>query len=258
MQTLLIFLVALIGYCNSAIGSVLANRPLVLSALVGIVLGDVQTGCMVGATLELVWLGAMAIGASNPPDMTSGSVIGAAYVITTGSDIAAAVALAVPISMLMQMVWNFLMAVVGPMMSARADRAAQACDKRNMDLMHLMFVLIQAVVLAGLCTAGFYIGSGAIQQIVDAVPAFVLDGLDYAMGIIPAIGFAMLARMIVDKKTACFLLLGFLLVAYGGMNLVGVAAVGVVVAAILVYNTGSASGAAASESVGVDVDDNEF
>lgn len=254
VQTLLIFVVSAIGYCNSALNSALLNRPLVLGMLTGLVLGDLATGCQVGATLELVYLGAQAIGASNPPDMTSGSVIGAAYVIAAGADVAEAVAIAVPVSLLMSMYWNFLMAVVGPMMAARADSYALACNRRGMDAMHLLFVAIQVVTCAGLCAVGFFVGTQAIQNIVDAIPAFITDGLNYAMGIIPAIGFAMLARMIMSKKLACFLFLGFLLVAYGGMNIVGVTAAAAVVAAVLVFNVGSGSQAAAE----VDVDDNEF
>lgn len=38
--------------------------------------------------------------------------------------------------------------------------------------------------------------------------------MDVAAGVIPAIGFAMLARMMLNKKTVAFLLLGFILVAY--------------------------------------------
>lgn len=254
VQTLLIFVVSAIGYCNSVLNSALLNRPLVLGMLTGLVLGDLATGCQVGATLELVYLGAQAIGASNPPDMTSGSVIGTAYVIVAGADIAEAVAIAVPVSLLMSIYWNFLMAVVGPMMAAKADSCALACNRRGMDAMHLLFVLIQVVTCAGLCAIGFFAGTQAIQSVVDAIPAFITDGLDYAMGIIPAIGFAMLARMIMSKKLACFLFLGFLLVAYGGMNIVGVTAAAAVVAAVLVLNVGFGSQAAAE----VDIDDNEF
>ena len=216
-----------------------------LGALTGLALGDVATGCQVGATLELVYLGAQAIGASNPPDMTSGSVIGTAYVIAAGTDVAEAVAIAVPVSLLMSMWSNFLMAVVGPIMAAKADQYALACNRRGIDLMHWGFVLIQVISAAAFCAAGFYVGTQAIQGIVDSIPAFITDGLNYAMGIIPAIGFAMLA---------CFLFMGFLLVAYGGMNVVGVTAVAAVIAAVLVFNTGLF----APTQVASDVDDNEF
>lgn len=254
MQTIFIFIVSAIGYCNSVFNSALLNRPIVLGTLTGLVLGDLATGCQVGATLELVYLGAQAIGASNPPDMTSGSVIGTAYVIAAGADVAEAVAIAVPVSLLMSMFSNFLMAVVGPIMAGKADACAQACNRRGIDAMHYLFVLIQVLLEAALCAAGFFVGAQAIQGIVDAIPAFITDGLNYAMGIIPAIGFAMLARMIISKKTACFLFMGFLLVAYGGMNIVGVTAVAAVVAAVLVFNTGAGS----NPALEADADDNEF
>uniref|UniRef100_UPI002804690A PTS sugar transporter subunit IIC n=1 Tax=uncultured Enorma sp. TaxID=1714346 RepID=UPI002804690A len=90
--------------------------------------------------------------------------------------------------------------------------------------------------------------------IVDSIPAFITDGLNYAMGIIPAIGFAMLARMIMSKKLACFLFMGFLVVAYGGLNVVGVTAVAAVIAAVLVFNTGLFSTVQAE----AEQDDNEF
>lgn len=74
------------------------------------------------------------------------------------------------------------------------------------------------------------------------------------MGVIPAIGFALLARMIMNKRLACFLFLGFLLVAYGGMNIVGVTAAAAVVAAILVLNVNTSSCTAVEGAE----DDNEF
>lgn len=256
-QTLLIFVVAALGYSNSALSSGLINRPLVLSTLVGLVLGDMETGIMVGATLELVWLGVMVIGASNPADMTSGAIIGTAYVIASGSDIASAVALAVPVSLLMQMVWNFLMAVVIPLFGQKADAYALEGNGRGIDAMHWASVISQIVILSALTAAGFFVGSDVIQTVVDSVPAFITTGLDYAMGIIPAIGFAMLARMIISKKLACFLFGGFLLAAYGNISVLGVVAIAAVLAAILVFHTGNGAAPTVATAAVVD-DDNEF
>ncbi|MGL5400004.1 MAG: PTS sugar transporter subunit IIC, partial [Plesiomonas shigelloides] len=33
------------------------HRPVVLGPLVGLILGDLQTGILVGGTLELIWMG---------------------------------------------------------------------------------------------------------------------------------------------------------------------------------------------------------
>ncbi|MCL6572276.1 MAG: PTS sugar transporter subunit IIC [Bacillus sp. (in: Bacteria)] len=254
-QTLLIFLVAILGYLNSYFGSSMISRPIVMGMLVGLVLGDLTTGIKVGATLELVWLGAMAIGASNPPDMVSGSIIGTSYVIVTHSSIATAVALAVPISMLMQMLWNLLMIVWVPLLAAKADKYVNEANYRGIDRMHYIAVFSQAILLAGLTSAGFFLGSKAIQSFVNIIPNFVNSGLNYAMGIIPAIGFALLVRMIVNKKTACFLFLGFLLVAYLKISVLGVTAFACVLTAILLFNTGHLSSNYQVQEV---IDDNEF
>ena len=62
VQTLLITLVAAFGFAHDGVGSTMWNRPIVMAPLVGLVLGDIRTGIMTGATLELIWLGAFPVG----------------------------------------------------------------------------------------------------------------------------------------------------------------------------------------------------
>ncbi len=45
-------------------GSTMWNRPIVVAPLVGLALGDLDTGIKLGATLELVFMGAFPVGAS--------------------------------------------------------------------------------------------------------------------------------------------------------------------------------------------------
>lgn len=106
VQSLLITLVALFGYMHNWVGSTMWNRPIIVSALTGLVLGDLQTGIITGATLELSFMGAVPIGASNPPDSTSGAILGTSFVILTGQEIGAAVVLAIPIATLVLMICN--------------------------------------------------------------------------------------------------------------------------------------------------------
>lgn len=254
VKTCLILLVAMVGYLNSFFASSNICRPIVMGALVGIVLGDIQTGIKVGAALELVWLGAMAIGASNPPDMISGSVIGTAYVIMTGQKVAAAVALATPISMLMQTFWNTMMMTLVPMLASKAEKYAKQGNARGVVNMHYLAVAIQIAILSALTAIGFYVGSATMETVMNQVPQWIISGLNYTMGIIPAIGFAMLVRMIVNKKTACFLFLGFLLAAYAKLSVVGITAFACVLAAILLFNMRDIS----TNDKEVFIDDNEF
>ena len=152
----------------------------------------------------------------------------------------------------MQSLWNLMMMIIVPMLAAKADKYALACDNKGIDRMHYIAIIIQVGILSVLTAIGFYVGSSVMENLVNSIPVFITNGLNYAMGIIPAIGFAMLARMIVNKKLACFLFFGFLLVAYFNLSIVGVTAIACVVAAILIFNTNG------MENREVAVDDNEF
>ena len=84
------------------------RKPLLASVGVGISLGDMTTAIIIGATLELMWLGVDNIGAYVPPDVISGTVVGASIAILSGANIetaiAPAVAVAVPTAMLVQQI----------------------------------------------------------------------------------------------------------------------------------------------------------
>ena len=67
------------------VGSLNWLRPIVCGSLTGLVLGDRQTGCIIGATLELAFLGSYPIGGALPPDFTAGTILATAFVITSGA-----------------------------------------------------------------------------------------------------------------------------------------------------------------------------
>ena len=75
-QAFLIALIIFVGKADYFVGTAMLGRPLVLGMLVGIALGDVSQGVIIGFQLELVFMGMQAIGASIPPDMIVGSVLG--------------------------------------------------------------------------------------------------------------------------------------------------------------------------------------
>ena len=63
IKTILIFLIALLGYSVWLTGTRYPPRPIVLGPLVGLVMGDVVTGTIMGATMELAMVGAISVGA---------------------------------------------------------------------------------------------------------------------------------------------------------------------------------------------------
>lgn len=75
LQIVLIFLFSCICGMGSVLDEFQTHRPLIACTMVGLILGDVQTGIILGGTLELIALGWMNIGAAQSPDSALASVI---------------------------------------------------------------------------------------------------------------------------------------------------------------------------------------
>lgn len=251
IKVLLMFLIAFFAYMHSWFGSTMWNRPIVVAPLVGLALRDLDTGIKLGATLELVFMGAFPVGASNPPDFVSGTIIATAYVIMSGQSISSAVVLAVPIATLVLLIDNLQMTFLLTGASHLADKEAKRGNIQGVERIQLIAGIGNKVLLALIVALGFYLGVPFIEKVLSYVPDFITHGLDIAAGIIPAIGFAMLARMMVTKKMIPFLLLGFLFAAYLKISVVGIALFGIVI--VLLYM--NMSDGQTKEAV---VDDNEF
>lgn len=248
-QTLLIILIAFFAYMHCYCGSTMWNRPIVVAPLVGLVMGDLTMGIKIGATLELIFMGAFPIGASNPPDFVSGSIISTAFVISTGQDISTAVVLAVPIATLVLFLDNFQMTFLLSWASHIGDKYAAKGDIVGVERTQIIAGIGNKVLLALLVGLGFALGVPAIEAILAYIPEWVTRGMDVAASIIPAIGFAMLAKMMLSKKMIPFLLLGFLMSAYLNVPVLGIALYGLVIVLIFVNYMGNKE---------VAIDDNEF
>mgnify|MGYP000454235426 CR=1 FL=1 len=252
VQSLLITLVALFGYMHNWVGSTMWNRPIIVSALTGLVLGDLQTGIITGATLELSFMGAVPIGASNPPDSTSGAILGTSFVILTGQEIGAAVVLAIPIATLVLMICNLCGMFLIPAAVHIADGCAEKGDYKNVDRVAFWTSLGYRIIQALIVGIGFFVGIPVIEEIISMIPQFILDGMNVAAGILPAVGIAMLAKMIVTKELLPFLLLGFLIAAYLKVPVFGVALCGLAIAVLVFYSDSN------KQKEGGVLDDNEF
>ena len=84
-QAVLIALVAVLTELDGNIfGENKMREPIVTGFLVGLILGDVTKGLMLGAQMQLMWMGATAIGPTAGLDIGTGGTVGAAVAIATG------------------------------------------------------------------------------------------------------------------------------------------------------------------------------
>lgn len=98
LQVVLIVIVSAIVGMGSVLDSFQTHRPLIACTLIGLILGDVQTGIILGGTLEFIALGWMNIGAAQSPDSALASIISTILVIVGNQSIATGIAIALPLS----------------------------------------------------------------------------------------------------------------------------------------------------------------
>lgn len=229
---ILITLVALFGHLEDFLGTTLLSRPLVLGPLVGLVLGDVNQGVIIGATLELIFMGNIKVGAAIPPDVITGGVLGTAFAIMSGKGPAVALALAVPISILAELVLSGLF-VLRPVFNKKFNQYAEEGSFRKIERLHIFSGLLKPMLMGLLTFLSLQLGSGVIKSFLDTIPEWVHSGLQVAGNMLPALGFALLMNLMFNKKVAPYFFLGFILSAYLKLPMIAIGGLGVIIALIV-------------------------
>jgi fructoselysine and glucoselysine-specific PTS system IID component len=232
MTYILITLVAMFGHMEDFLGTTLLSRPLVLGPLVGLVLGDVNQGVIIGATLELIFMGNIKVGAAIPPDVITGGVLGTAFAIMSGKGPAVALALAVPISILAEMVLSGLF-VLRPVFNKKFNQYAEEGSFRKIERLHVFSGLLKPLLMGVLTYLSLQLGAGVIKSFLDTIPEWVHSGLQVAGNMLPALGFALLMSLMFNKKVAPYFFLGFILSAYLKLPMIAIGGLGVIIALIV-------------------------
>lgn len=234
VQSILLGLVGVFCILDSRLlGRMNFERPLIVSTLVGLVLGDVEKGLIVGASLELMFLGIVNIGAAAPPDMNMASIIATAFAIFSNTNAETALTIAIPISVLGQML-GILMRTILSNLTHVGDRLIGEGNFAGARRIHILYgTSLYALMYFVPIFLAVYFGTDVVKQIVEAIPAWITDGLTVASKILPAYGFALLLQTMLTKKLLPFLLLGFLITAYSGLGITGVAFFACIVAFVM-------------------------
>lgn len=204
-------------------------RPICVGFLIGLVLGDIQTGIITGAALELTFIGAISMGSYVPPDAPLGTAIATAFVIYSGMDLGAALVVATPIAVISSGVKNIIYSTLSPVVKNFGIQAAAKGNAKGIYISHftMAFILFLTKFIAAFSM--FYFGADAVSNAISQLPEWVSTGLSILAGALPAVGFAMLLNMVFNTKTLPFLFLGFILSSYLGMPMLGVLAISVII-----------------------------
>lgn len=223
--------IALLITENYGYGYWMISRPVFAGPLIGLIMGDLPTGLFVGGTVELMYMGVLPIGGSVPPNAQIAGILSTVFAITSGGNPEVGIALALPIGVLAQlmimMAWN-----VNIILVHGADKYLLAGDYKKVEKKHLMGLLVFLVIFFVTTFLAVFFGSEWVNSLVTAMPDVLTDGLKVASGILPAVGMAMLLKMMNFKRYWPFFLIGFVFAAWLQLPVlaVSVAAVGIVFA----------------------------
>jgi PTS system mannose-specific IIC component len=211
----------------------LAFRPLISGFFTGLIIGDVKMGLLIGGTLELMALGVYTYGGATIPEYSVGAILGTYFGKASGFEVG--IALAIPAALLLTQV-DILNRFLNFVFVHRADTYAEKGDDKGFDRMmvtysHMIWGFSRAIPV--------FLAVAFGEPVVKAITSFfetfpwIDKGISVAGGILPALGFAMLLKIMPIQKYPAFLLLGFVMYAYLKMPLVGIAIAGVAIT--LVY-----------------------
>lgn len=237
-EAILLTLIMFLGRSEFFLGTSLIQRPIVIGPLVGLALGDLQAGLIMGATMELAFIGAVSIGAYIPPDMLTGTVLGVAFALKSGSGVETALTLGMPIATIMVALRTIINGPLTVLLGHMADKHVEA-EKYNL----LTFDALIGPYLIELLTifivpVAYYFGNDAVTNALGTIPEFIIKGVEVATGMLPALGFAMLAQMIMNKKVAPFFFFGYFLLSYfkgSGLTTTGIAIFSIIIATITFF-----------------------
>ena len=227
-------------------------RPIIVCTLTGLILGDLQTGLIAGGLTELAFAGLTPAGGTQPPNPILAGIMTTVIAYTTGSDPKTAIGLALPFSFLMQYVILFYYSSFSFFM-ARADRSAENADTKDLVKLNMLTTVIVAATYGVVVFLSAYVAQDAMQSLVQSMPGWLTHGFEIAGGILPAVGFGMLLKVMLKTQYVSYLIIGFLVASFIPFsNLLPVALVGTAFAVYEYFNSKNKQVAVETTVVGGD------
>lgn len=229
IQIILITLVAYIKMTDTVTTQLMAFNTIICGWITGLILGDPTTGLTIGATMQLMSMGVVAVGGSSMPDYPVAAIIATTIAITTGKGMEAGLAIGIPVAMLGVNFDVIYKIFNGFLMRKQISLIEDGKFKKALNLIKIspiFYGLCSAVPVLVCITAG----PTVVNAILDFMPAWFTTGLTIAGGLLPGVGMAMLLMYMPLNKYWSFLVVGFVLSAYLSVPVLGIAAIGLAAA----------------------------
>lgn len=211
----------------------LINKPVFAGFIAGVILGDPVTGLLIGGTLQLMILGVGTYGGASIPDYTTAAIIGTA--LGVGQDTEVALAIAIPVGLLLLQL-DILARFSNTFFQHKSDEYVSKLDTKGITRMNLMGIIPWGLSRSIPVLLVLIFGQEFVEIILRYMPEWLMGGLKVAGGLLPLVGISILLRYLPVKKYLMYLILGFTLIAYFKLPMIGVATIGII-ASMMVFKS---------------------
>lgn len=211
------------------------GTPFTMGLVAGLIYGDVATGIILAGSIKLIYLGVFAPGGQLPADEGIAAACVIPIALKTGMAPEVAISLAVPVGLLGAFLYNFKK-IANCMFVVKADQYAEEGNMKGVWRCASIwpFLLSSLLFFLPVFLVNIF-GADVVKPILNAIPEWLMHGLEVAGGVLPAVGFAMIIYMIGKAKYIPLFLIGFYLVKIANINtlVAGVFAVCIAITAIV-------------------------
>lgn len=233
-------------------------RPIIVCTLSGAILGDVHIGLLAGGLTELAFAGLTPVGGTQPPNPILAGVMTTVIAYTSNLDVKTAIGLALPFSFLMQYVILFYYSTFSVFM-AKAEKYADEADIKKFGRLNILMILIVGLTYGVVVFSCTYVAQAPMKDLVASMPVWLSHGFEIAGGILPAVGFGLLLKVMLKLEFVPFLIIGFIFACFVQFsNLLPVALIGTALAMFVYYsdkNKGLVTKIANNKGAGGDYND---
>ena len=202
------------------------RNPLFEGALVGLILGDWQTGAIIGATIQLIYMGQITVGGVSSFDKCYAGLIATAVTILSHQTPEVGVTIAVTLGTLGLLASNVSMTVNVAFVHMADKYVSEGKTKNlwvyNWLLPQLVNLLVYGVPAFLIC----YFGAEAFETFMNALPEQISHALSAVGSVLPALGIGMMLKAVYKPRFAAFAVIGFVLVAYLHLDIIACTLIG--------------------------------
>ncbi len=238
MQVILLAIVTFIIAIDQFSLTELLYRPIVNCTIIGLILGDLQTGLVIGGTYELMMIGNMPVGGAQPPNAVLGGIVAMVFAVNAGMDTDSSLGAAVIFAVFGQYAVTFTFTFMS-FVNAKADKAAADANPAGITQVNLISMCILGSLFATMAVVA-YLGGAAAEPTLTALSenaSWLMGGLGVAGGMMRYVGFATLLKIMLSSDLWGIYFAGFTaaavignIAAISGATLLLVAFIGLAIA----------------------------